>query len=118
AGTAIAAVAATYGGAYAKADWGPIHEGIGDPEFRGAVDFINRTAAPGARLIFRKPRLLALLTDRAAGIYPTEESTEQIRRYIHEARIGYVMVGTPPDEAFDIDRTVLARVMAAYPDDW
>ena len=69
----IIAVALLYAAAYARTDWGAYHEGMSDPHFLTVCDFIRTHTQPSDVILFRKPRLLALLTERRASVYPIHD---------------------------------------------
>ena len=64
----MGAVALLFGTAYWKTNWGPIREGLGDPEFAAVCDFINDKTVSTEIVVFRKPRLLALLTEHPSTV--------------------------------------------------
>jgi len=69
----IVAIALLYAMAYARTDWGAYHEGISDPQFLSVCNFIRSHTQTSDVILFRKPRLLALLTERRASVYPIHD---------------------------------------------
>jgi hypothetical protein len=78
-----------------RAGWGPIREGIGDTEFVQLTGFIRSQTAPSDLLLFRKPRLLALLTERTSSVYPIHldrpTTPDEIRAYIEKTHARYLI---------------------------
>lgn len=102
------AAAILFAAAYTKADWGPIREGIGDPEFMAVCTFLDRQMKPADLAIFRKPRLLALVTAHSSTVYPMhldrDPTPDEIWRYLLTVRARYVVVGHVPDPDFSTDK--------------
>ena len=72
----LALISTSYLARYTTLDYGPIREGVGRPETVELLDYLKRESPPEAVVIFAKPRLLALWTDRKASVYheaPDEE---------------------------------------------
>ena len=93
---AIIVMALLYATAYARADWGAYHEGISDPQFLNVCDFIRSHTQRSDVILFRKPRLLALMTERRASVYP-----------IHDDRV------SEPSELWDYAGKVGAKYIIA-----
>ena len=116
--TAILAVllAATYGAAYSRASFGRIDDGATQPHFTELCAVIRTNTDPADRFIFRKPRALALLADRATAPYSPETDAAGLDRLI--ARIGarYLVTANLRHPEFETDRTTLMPLVAARPD--
>ena len=112
----LAAVLFSYGTIYAQADRGPILEGTFDPDFVALCRYVEANTAPGSRMIFRKPRLLTLITDRPSAIYHEPPEKSGLWDFMRSQAIAYVVVGDVPSPEFDSDRMYLRPFVAAYRD--
>ena len=74
--------------AYARADYGPIREGWGDPRYRELESWINRSTPQDAVFLAAKPRLLSLLTGRPASGYQDHD----LLNYCQRIGVKYVLV--------------------------
>ena len=115
AGAAAAAVF-SYGTIYAKADRGPIREGIFDPDFAALCRYIKTRTPPGSRIVFRKPRLLTLVTDRPAAVYHEPADRAELWAFLHSIGASYVIVADLPQEEMASDRTYLRPFVSTYRD--
>jgi hypothetical protein len=117
---AVAALAAlivfSYGSLYAKADLSPIREGISDPDFTGVCQFIDANTRPSDRFIFRKPRLLALMTDRQAAVYPLTANPADLLTFAHSVGATYLILANVPSEDFVEDPQYLQGFTTSYRD--
>jgi hypothetical protein len=77
---------------YSVSQWGPFREGISDPDFRAMCELVRERTKPDMPIIFRKPRLLSLMTDRSGSVYPLAGDTASIANYIETIRAGYLIV--------------------------
>jgi hypothetical protein len=106
----------TYAGAYAKSERGPIHEGIDDADFLQACQYLREHAASTDVVIFRKPRVLALLTGLQGAVYNTTGSPEEIRVSVHQTHARYIVVASLSHEDFEPDAKNLLPAMERYRD--
>jgi hypothetical protein len=115
---AAAATIALFGFANARTDWGPIRDGIGDPEFIALCSFIDHETSPSDLLVFRKPRLLALLTGHRSTVYPMhldhESTTDEEWAYLQRTRARYLVVTDLSDVEFKSD-DVLKQMITQHP---
>lgn len=81
-----------YGAAYARADYGPIGEGIGNPAFQQLCAAVRNLTNPSDVVIFLKPRLLALLTGRATATYSKTADQEALWENITSLGGRYVVL--------------------------
>jgi hypothetical protein len=93
------ALVLSYSSKYTTLDFGPIREGIDRKESKELFQFVRAHTHPDDIIIFRKPRALALLTDRRASIYPrpsdiSSTSDGTAWNYFHDIRARYLIVGT------------------------
>lgn len=97
----LLAAALSYAGAYSKAQYGAFLEGTEKKETRELFKFVRREVPPGAVVIFRKPRTLALYTGRRAAMYHFAPDAE-VLRFFERTGAGYLVAGAvfPEDEAF------------------
>jgi hypothetical protein len=97
-----AAVAGFYT-AYEGLNRQPIPEGFLDPDFIQVTGFLRGQTQPPDTILFRKPRLLTLLTRRRALTYA---ATPGLGDFVHDVRPNYIVVtespevGLPSDERF------------------
>jgi hypothetical protein len=103
---AAAAVALTYAGLYSRQNWGPIREGLGDPDFVSMGRYIQANTEPGAVVAFRKPRILALASGHPSAVYPTTGTPTELAEFLRTFRPRYALVAAVPHQDFDPDRTV------------
>ena len=106
----------TYAGAYAKSDRGPIQEGVNDADFLEACHYLRDHAAPSDIVIFRKPRILALLTGMQGAVYNTTGTPEEIRAFVHQTHARYIVVASVPHEDFKPDAQNLLPALERYRD--
>ena len=112
----VVLLAATYGGAYSRASFGPIEDGATQPQFMELCAYIQTHTNPADRFIFRKPRALALFADRATAPYTPETDAAGLDRLI--ARIGarYLVTANLRDPEFETEHTTFMPLVAARPD--
>ena len=84
---------------YTTLDFGPIREGIERKESKELFQYLRVHTHPDEMIIFRKPRALALFTDRRASIYPRPSDNSStadgtVWNYFHDIRARYLIVGT------------------------
>jgi len=113
---AAALIVFSYGTRYARADYGPIREGMFDPGFAAVCNYVRSSTSPSSRFIFRKPRLLTLETGRAAGVYHQAADPADLWEFIHSIGASYIIVADVPDVEFDSDRNYLRGFVAASGD--
>jgi hypothetical protein len=117
---AVAGLAAlivfSYGSVYAKADLGPIREGMADPDFANVCQYIEATTRPSDRFLFRKPRLLSLMTDRPAAVYPPTSNPADLLTFAHSIGAAYLILANIPHEDFAEDSLYLQGLTTTYRD--
>ena len=96
--TAISQVLIAYAYAYTAAPYGPIAQGIGDPDFRSMCHYIYQHTATGAVFVFSKPRLLALMTDRPAAAYYEPTDDRELWAYVRSISVQYIVYSSELDE--------------------
>ena len=82
----------SYGGRYTRMDFGPFREGINKPESIQLFNFIRKNTDKNAIFIFRKPRPLALFTDRKAAVYQRTPRAQEIWDFFKQIHANYVVV--------------------------
>ena len=102
----------SYAGIYSKTNYGPIAQSLGDPRFMELCEYVKKETAPDSIFLFSKPRLLALLTDRAASGYQDPLKQSELWDYCSEIGVNYIITS----ESFDRDRLVLEPFLGAYRD--
>ncbi|HWB83410.1 MAG TPA: hypothetical protein VG675_04670 [Bryobacteraceae bacterium] len=107
----IAALAVSSGTALLHADSGPIREGLLDPEFQQLCSYIRSSTPADSVFLFRKPRILALYTDRHAAVSSHSTNDSHLWLVIGQLRAGYIILA--PE--FTDDYSVLNRLVHHYP---
>jgi len=109
-----------YGSDYRRANWEPFREGISDPEFIRLCDYVKSHTAPSDVVLFRKPRLLALLTGRPSSVYtmhldrPTEPA--EIWNWAQKIHAQYLIIPLVPDPDVNVLNHDLMRFISQYRD--
>jgi hypothetical protein len=114
AAAALVLIFLTYAGAYAKSERGPFHEGVNDPYFLEACRYLREHGSPSDIVIFRKPRVLALLTGLQGAVYDTTGTPEVIRGFVHQIHARYIMLAAVPHEDFEADTHNLLPAVERY----
>ena len=87
-----------------------------DPDFIATSQYIQAHTLPTDRVIFRKPRLLSLLTGRAAATYDENSDTGELWKLARSIGASYLIQADVPQEEFISDRTYLGAFVAANGD--
>jgi hypothetical protein len=91
------------------ADRSPIQEGIGDPQFQTVCAYIAGNTPRDSVVIFRKPRLLALMTGRTASV----SSNDNADSYLRSVNAKYVLIAdNMPDDDLVTQAPLRALVQA------
>jgi 4-amino-4-deoxy-L-arabinose transferase-like glycosyltransferase len=101
-------VAVTYVGAYSHENWGPIREGVGDPQFIAMAAYIRNQTSPQSVFVARRPRLLSLETDRSAAIYTLTPNPAEMQAFVDRIGARYALLSEISDVDFESDREDLA----------
>lgn len=88
---------------YSRISDGPIRQGLGDPSFLRTCEYIRSSTPKESVLVFSKPRLLALLTERKASTYDTPHDDWKLWEDFTNIRAHYVLV----NRQFSEDREYL-----------
>ncbi len=91
-GLLLAGMAVAFTAAYARADFGPIREGLGNPSFAAVADRLRQTTSPNAAIVFSKPRLLALVTGRRSGAYHHTGTATELLAYFRQIDAEFVLI--------------------------
>jgi len=91
---------ASYAGRAARGYLGPIREGAHVPESRALFRHVRDHTPPDAVLIFRKPRILALYTDRRASMCQAPRRNDDLWRYIRRIGATHLVVSSRLDRPF------------------
>jgi hypothetical protein len=99
-GAAGIGLLATYGLVYAQLTFGPIADGVAQPEAVDLFHFIKSQTREKDIIVFDKPRALTLYTDRRAafyrpGIYP------EVWDYIHQIGANYIVTKNNLDDDYN-----------------
>jgi hypothetical protein len=100
----------SYASYFAGAPYGPITDGPADKGFVSACHFLVAQTRPETAVLFRRPRLLAVLTGRKSSIYPF--AADRIVSYATKIGATYVVTGEP----FAEDRKILIPAVTSRPD--
>ena len=88
----------SYSSKYTTLDFGPIREGMQRKESKELFQYLRAHTHPDDIFIFRKPRALALLTDRRTAVYPRPSDNSSTWdgsawNYFHDIHARYFIVG-------------------------
>ena len=97
---------------YLRAHYGPTPGGTNDQGFNSIAQFVREATPADATIIFSKPRLLALVSDRKSSVYPLTGAADDLIRYCRQIGAAYLIAG----DTFENDRRVLAPIIAEHPD--
>jgi hypothetical protein len=106
----LALIAATYIQGYRNADFGPIREQDGLPEFNELCGTIRQNTAPGDVLIFYRARALSLYTERPASTYNPFGTDRELWHWIGDIHATYIVT----TDAFNEDGGYLKRFVNNY----
>lgn len=88
-----------------------IQNGISRPDAVAMFDYIREATLPNDLIVFRKPRVMLLLTDRESVVYPARYNPPLFLEFLEVVAADYVVAGD-----FDSDQAVLRPVIDQYPD--
>jgi len=93
----VATVAVSYAGKYSKLNYGPL-DGVEDAEAHAHAlfDFVSKTDANDI-FIFRRPRALALFTNRSAAAYYWTPTDDELWKKFCELHATHIVTGTLDD---------------------
>jgi len=89
----IVVFGSSYASGYASANYGPIRQGIGDPDFLAVCDYIKSHTSTSDVIVFAKPRILALVTGRKSTAYYQPPLDSTIWRFISNTSAHYILIG-------------------------
>ena len=107
----MAGVGSIYLHDYREQDFKTIENGISSPDAVAMFDYIRKETLPGDLIIFRKPRVMALFTDRQSAIYPARYNPPLLLEFMEVVAADYVVAGH-----FDTDLDTLVPVIDQYPE--
>jgi len=87
-----------------------IENGISREDAVAMFDYIRNATGPDDIVIFRKPRVMALLTERLSSIYPARSNASLLFNFLDEVGADYVVVGH-----FESDTATLKPIIECYP---
>lgn len=111
----LATFVVTYAGRYSTLSYGPLRQGIADPETLEMFAFVRTATHPSDVFIFSKPRALSLFTARTASAPYSPADPRLLWRYMADVHASYVITG--PD-ALEPDVTYLQRFVDQYRGDF
>ena len=92
----------SYGLEFHHSDFGPYKEGVTDQQSRALFSFIKSNTSDKDVFVFRRPRALALFTDRSASVYPLPEKELNPCHYFQTIGATYLIEAPVLDDpAFD-----------------
>jgi hypothetical protein len=97
--TLVLGIFGSYVGKYMTEDYGPIAIGINKRESIELFAYIRANTEKDAIIIFRRPRALALFTDRRALVFQPLESEDSTISYFREVGADYLING-PMDPSY------------------
>ena len=83
----FALYAGCFGYGFTRMDRSPITEGIGDTRLQEVCRYISSNTPPDAVMVFRKPRLLALMTGHPTAV----AANDDIEAYLRKIHAEYVV---------------------------
>ncbi|GAK51915.1 hypothetical protein U14_03161 [Candidatus Moduliflexus flocculans] len=98
-GAAMLMIAMTYFAQYSHAEYGAFTPGVTTSTAQELFVFITQQTPSDAVCIFRKPRVLALFTDRQSGMYHRPGSDQELLDYFTSLGVNYIIT-SPLDELF------------------
>jgi len=103
-------IAVPYTNSYRHADFGPIRQSEGLPEFNELCRTVREQTTPNDVVIYFRARALALYTDRTASAYNLQGTDQDFWDYAHTIHATYLVTTT----AFDEDHGFLAQSVARH----
>ena len=100
-----------YGAAYRKADFGPIRQSNGSPEFNQLCQAVSERTASDDVLIYYRARALSLYTGRTASAYNDRGTEQELQQYARNIHASYLIT----TNAFDADHGFLERYVEHSP---
>ncbi len=98
-------ISVPYVAAYRKADFGPIRQSNGLPEFNQLCQTVRERTASDDVLIYYRARALSLYTGRTASAYNYRGTELELRQYARNVHATYLIT----TNAFDADHGFLER---------
>lgn len=98
--------------AYRAADFGPIRQSTGLPEFNALCDEIRRTTKPEDIFIYFRARALSLYAGRPASSYNQHGTAAEFWEYARSTHAKYLIT----TDAFNEDGRFLAQYVETHPD--
>jgi hypothetical protein len=108
--TVLVCAADVYLSEYRKQDFSVVANGISTPDAVAMFDYIGKMTGPRDIIVFRKPRVMALLTNRDSSVYPPNYNPPLLLRYLDVLGADYVVAGR-----FGMDDRTLKPVIGEYP---
>jgi len=89
----LISISALYTYSLSTVDYGPIKYGPTTKHSTEMFNFISNTTQADDIIIFRKPRILALFTNRDASVFPRRDDPDFLIRYLDTIEADYVISG-------------------------
>jgi hypothetical protein len=109
-GFLVATLLGGYASRYSKMDFGPIREGLGNPAFLGMCDYIRGQTPERSVIVYQRPRLLTLVSERAVSAYDEPADNGDLWSYFSSISAGYVLV----DREYPDDRDYLEPLLLSH----
>ncbi|MFC2156709.1 glycosyltransferase family 39 protein [Acidobacteriota bacterium] len=81
----------SYAGKYTSANWGPIEIGIQKQESTELFKYIKENTDKEDVLVFIKPRVLSLMTERRSAVYHEQDHGGELLTYFKEINASYLI---------------------------
>ena len=104
-------ISVPYVAAYRKADFGPIRQSNGSPEFNQLCQAVRDRTGSGDVLIYYRARALSLYTGRMASSYNYGGTEQELRQYARNIHATYLIT----TDTFDNDHGLLERYVGHSP---
>jgi hypothetical protein len=115
-GIAVAVTVAAFavlGLAVLRLNHEPIRQGFADPDFVQMTEFLRDQTQPSDRILFRKPRMLALLTRRHVLTYAPAPG---LGDFVYDVRVNYIVVSASSQAGLEWDGEFLWPFIRAHKD--
>lgn len=87
----------SYAGQYSKMNYGPISEGVAIKESIELFEYIKNHTDEEDVFFFRKPRVLALFTERKASYYHQPQTDEELWDFFQKIGVAYLVIAPALD---------------------
>ena len=107
----VSIILISYAARYTTLPFGPIGEGVAQPDTIELFDYVKRQTAEDAVFIFVKPRVLSLFTNRQAAVYHWTQGETGLLRFMEEIHADYAVT----TQVFGRDREFFQPFLERHP---